>query len=288
MINKAGISEFGQVRRTSGGTLSKQDWRPLLACAAVGTTLAVWTSTGTSTSTSSAAEQKRQAAEQERQSATQEQQAAAPEQQTAAQGRQTTAPEQQTATRERPPATQPQKPTAQERQSAEQRRQATAQSRHAAPTHGAVERPSGRAGATGTRSPHGSPSGRLRQQAVERTLRANGIRWRSNGRCSDRERTDCTSFEGIRPEALNGLIDFKHDSGCPVVISGGTERGHASGPYSHAEGYKIDLMPSRCTDRHITRHYRYAGKRSDGAELYRAPTADVYAREDSHWDITFR
>ncbi|MEU5880863.1 hypothetical protein [Spirillospora sp. NPDC047279] len=138
------------------------------------------------------------------------------------------------------------------------------------------------------RSARISKSVRMRHRFAEWSLRTNGIGWRSNGRCNDRDRVDCTSFDGMRWGSIDGLIDFKEDSGCRLVVSGGTERGHAPGRYSHGKGYKIDVMPSRCTDRHITRTYRHVGQRGDGAELYRSPAADVYAREDSHWDITFR
>jgi len=133
-----------------------------------------------------------------------------------------------------------------------------------------------------------SRSVRMQERFAEWSLRSNGITWRSNGHCSDRTRTDCTSFEGIRWGSIDGLIDFKEDSGCHLMVSGGTERGHAKGRYSHGNGYKIDVMPTRCTDRHITHAYRHTGVRGDGAELYRSPEDVVFAREDSHWDILFR
>jgi hypothetical protein len=133
-----------------------------------------------------------------------------------------------------------------------------------------------------------SRSVRMQERFAEWSLRSNGIGWRSNGHCSDRNRTDCTSFEGMRWGSIDGLIDFKQDSGCHLTVSGGTERGHAKGRYSHANGYKIDIMPTRCTDRHITRDYRHVGVRGDGAELYRSRENVVFAREDSHWDLLFR
>lgn len=129
-------------------------------------------------------------------------------------------------------------------------------------------------------------SARVGQSLAEQVLRENGIGWRSSGNCADPDRTDCTSFAGIRWGSISGLIAFKKRSGCPITISGGTERGHASGPFSHSRGYKMDIRTSDCIDRAIEQRFRSAGGRGDGAELYRSPGV-LYAREDSHWDITF-
>ncbi|MDL4773392.1 MULTISPECIES: hypothetical protein [Thermomonosporaceae] len=127
----------------------------------------------------------------------------------------------------------------------------------------------------------------MEQRFAEWSLRSNGIRWQSSGGCSDRERESCTSFDKIRWGSVDGLIDFKKDSGCPLVITGGTERGHAPGRYSHGTGYKIDIVPTACTDARIHR-FRHLGTRGDGAELHRSPADAVFARESDHWDITFR
>ncbi|CNF41572.1 Uncharacterised protein [Mycobacterium tuberculosis] len=130
-------------------------------------------------------------------------------------------------------------------------------------------------------------SRRLDQQFAESALRAAGIRWRSTGGCSDRTIRTCTSFEGVRWGTIKGLIDFAESSDCTIIITGGTERGHAPGTYSHANGYKLDIAPGRCVDAAIKR-YPSAGTRGDDARLYRAPDGTVFAREKDHWDITFR
>ncbi|MEU8798062.1 hypothetical protein [Spirillospora sp. NPDC048819] len=130
-------------------------------------------------------------------------------------------------------------------------------------------------------------SRRLEQQFVEDILRGNGIRWTSTGGCSDRNVTTCTSFENIRWGTIKGLIGFAESSGCEITVTGGTERGHASGPRSHWNGYKADIAPGRCVDRAIKRH-PFAGVRGDGAELYRSSDGVLFAREKDHWDITFR
>jgi hypothetical protein len=129
---------------------------------------------------------------------------------------------------------------------------------------------------------------RLPQQIALGSLRLNGISRRSNGHCSNRYRPVCTSLEGIRRGSIAGLIDFKRRSRCRIVVSGGTERGHAHGRFSHWNGYKIDVLPNRCVDRYITRRFRHIGTRGDGAALYRSRSGGIYANEGSHWDLLYR
>ncbi|MFB4300349.1 hypothetical protein [Actinomadura sp. NTSP31] len=140
---------------------------------------------------------------------------------------------------------------------------------------------------TGAVLPELPNSMRLQQEAAAGLLEAGGIKWRSTGHCSDRTRTTCTSFDGLRWGTLKGLLGFRAESGCPITVTGGTERGHSGGPRSHGTGYKLDIATSRCVDAAI-RRYPYQGVRGDGARLYRSPDGTVFAREKDHWDITFR
>ncbi|GIH75380.1 hypothetical protein [Planobispora longispora] len=123
-------------------------------------------------------------------------------------------------------------------------------------------------------------------QAAERLEQA-GLRWISSGECADRDNRRCTSFEEMRVFTLRRVIKLKRCSGCPVVLTGGTENGHERGRYSHRNGYKVDVALDPCIDRYITGRYAFIGRRDDGARLYRAPRA-LYARTSSHWDILFR
>jgi hypothetical protein len=129
---------------------------------------------------------------------------------------------------------------------------------------------------------------RLRQDTALSSLRLNGISRRSTGHCSNRYRPGCTSLEGIRRGSIAGLLAFKRRSHCRIIVSGGTERGHAHGRFSHWNGYKIDVLPNRCVDRYITRRFRHVGTRGDGAALYRSRSGGVYANEGSHWDLLYR
>ncbi len=132
---------------------------------------------------------------------------------------------------------------------------------------------------------------RMAHQTAFRSLQGAGVKWRSTGHCTDRTRPTCTSFDGIRYGTLTQTIDLKRRSQCPMVITGGTEVGHARGRYSHGNGFKVDIGHNRCINSYITRKFHYWKVRGDGASLYRpssAATADVYADEPNHWDILFR
>src|SRR5689334_18339411 len=90
-------------------------------------------------------------------------------------------------------------------------------------------------------------------------LRAAGITWSSSGGCSDRNRSNCTSFEQINQTTIAGIKTFKSASGCAVNITGGTETGHASGTYSHWNGYKVDISLSSCVTNYIKTRFTSIG-----------------------------
>ncbi|MER0477581.1 hypothetical protein ABR737_04300 [Streptomyces sp. Edi2] len=136
----------------------------------------------------------------------------------------------------------------------------------------------GTAAASGSKLTHAQAASRLR---------AAGIAWTSSGHCSNRNNRRCTSFTRINSGTIKGIITFKRTARCAVTITGGTETGHASGRYSHWNGYKVDISPTGCVTNYIKRTFRYAGKRGDGAPMYKSSVGNIYARESSHWDITY-
>jgi hypothetical protein len=127
----------------------------------------------------------------------------------------------------------------------------------------------------------------MRQQEAGALLRGAGLRWISSGHCTRRANRHCTSFDGLRTSTLGGVLRLREDSRCRLVISGGTERGHAGGQFSHRAGYKLDILPNRCLNRFVRHRYQRIHTRGDGSPLYRAPERSLFAREPSHWDITF-
>ena len=69
--------------------------------------------------------------------------------------------------------------------------------------------------------------------------------------------------------------------------AGGTEVGHASGTYSHYNGYKIDITHGTCVDGYIHNSFTRIANRGDGAAQWKAGSGNIYADEGSHWDITY-
>ncbi|MCW2797565.1 hypothetical protein [Nocardioides sp.] len=131
------------------------------------------------------------------------------------------------------------------------------------------------------------PATAVTQASAESQFRAAGIGWTSSGGCTNRNVSTCTSFEGIRQATIDGGITLHRASGCGLTITGGTETGHASGTYSHWNGYKLDFSRTTCLTSWIHNTYTYIGLRGDGAPQYRAASGNVYADEGSHWDVTY-
>ncbi len=113
-------------------------------------------------------------------------------------------------------------------------------------------------------------------------LSSAGITWSSSGNCSDRNNSTCTSFEQINQETISGIRTYRGVSGCAVNVTGGTEVGHASGTYSHYNGYKVDISVSTCNTNYITSHYTYIG-----GSKYQSASGNIYYHEGNHWDITY-
>ncbi len=131
------------------------------------------------------------------------------------------------------------------------------------------------------------PASAVTQAQAESAFRAAGISWTSSGGCTNRNNSTCTSFEGLRQASVDGAITLKRASGCGLTITGGTETGHASGTYSHWNGYKLDFSRTTCLTNWVHNTYAYQGLRSDGAPLYKAASGNLYADEGNHWDVTY-
>ena len=118
-------------------------------------------------------------------------------------------------------------------------------------------------------------------------FRAAGITWSSSGNCSDRNNPTCTSFTNINDSTVYGVRTLKTASGCAVNITGGTETGHASGTYSHWNGYKLDYGKNTCVTAYIKNNFTYIGLRGDGAPQYKSGSGNIYADEGNHWDVLY-
>lgn len=117
----------------------------------------------------------------------------------------------------------------------------------------------------------------MTQAAAAAKLSAAGITWRSTGGCTDRTIRTCTSFEGILSGTVDSLIVLKGAcTGCSIVVTGGTEVGHASGTYSHANGYKVDLAKGTALNNYITTRYTKIANRGDGYPQWRSAAGNIY------------
>ncbi|MFD0206421.1 MULTISPECIES: hypothetical protein [Saccharothrix] len=113
-------------------------------------------------------------------------------------------------------------------------------------------------------------------------FRAAGITWSSSGGCSDRNNPTCTSFSQINLATVQGAETLKRASGCALNITGGTETGHASGTYSHWNGYKLDYSLYTCVGNYIRGTFTYIG-----GNKWRSGSGNVYFLESNHWDVTY-
>ncbi|MDB5045235.1 MAG: hypothetical protein JWQ08_1285 [Deinococcus sp.] len=128
---------------------------------------------------------------------------------------------------------------------------------------------------------------KLSDAAARSRVTAAGIPVVSSGNCSTRSVSTCTSLEQIYSGTIDGIITLKQASGCALNITGGTEVGHASGTYSHYNGYKIDTSLSTCINAYVTSRFTYIGLRGDGAPQYKSAAGNIYAKESNHWDILY-
>ncbi|HZM76241.1 MAG TPA: hypothetical protein VFC19_10970 [Candidatus Limnocylindrales bacterium] len=118
-------------------------------------------------------------------------------------------------------------------------------------------------------------------------LRAAGITWSSSGNCSNRYNSTCTSFEQIRQTTISGVITLKRASGCAINITAGTEVGHASGTYSHWNGWKVDISKYTCVGNYIRNNFTYVGYISGWGYQWRSGAGNLYTDEGNHWDILY-
>lgn len=128
---------------------------------------------------------------------------------------------------------------------------------------------------------------KLSQAAAAQMFSAAGITWSSSGNCTDRNNATCTSFEQLNLATAQGAQTLKQASGCALNITGGTETGHASGTYSHWNGYKLDFSKYTCVGNYIKNNFSYSGLRGDGYPMWTSGAGNVYTDEGSHWDVLY-
>ncbi|MCK9351307.1 MAG: hypothetical protein WCT49_00145 [Candidatus Paceibacterota bacterium] len=94
-----------------------------------------------------------------------------------------------------------------------------------------------------------------------------------------------TILAGVNESTLHEVLNLQQQSGADIVVTAGSEPGHADGTYSHANGYKVDLRTTSSVSNYIMDNYTNIGRRSDGALQYQSPSGAIYAMESDHWDV---
>lgn len=139
----------------------------------------------------------------------------------------------------------------------------------------------------GITAPTASASGsKLTQSQAASQLSDAGVTWSSSGGCTDRSNSTCTSLDQINSGTVDATITLKQASGCAINITGGTEVGHASGTYSHYNGYKVDISHNSCIDGYIHNSFARIADRGDGYPQWQAASGNLCCDEGNHWDIT--
>lgn len=131
-----------------------------------------------------------------------------------------------------------------------------------------------------TSDPLSNRAARLSDGQARALLAANGISVYSSGGCSNRNATNCTSLDTILTGVIADVITLKKKSKCTVLVTGGTETGHAVGPTSHWNGYKADINMNLCLSTWVSRN----GK-ALGGDKWAVGNA-VYWHEGNHFDVT--
>lgn len=128
----------------------------------------------------------------------------------------------------------------------------------------------------------------------------------SSGDCTSKGGATCTSLEGVQPAVLATAYRLAAGCNCEVVITGGTEVGHAQGTISHGNGAKFDVRARNDdgTPNGVTNYiFKNAesgefklGKRTEAngsiTTTYTDKDGTIYAYEikgrdgKPHWDIT--
>jgi hypothetical protein len=128
---------------------------------------------------------------------------------------------------------------------------------------------------------------KLTEQEATSVLDAAGIGRLSSGNCGERGNPHCTSYEQINSGTVDGVLALQQASSCSIVISGGTEVGHAPGAKSHSAGYKVDISHDDCIDDYITSTFSSQSP-TFGTAQYVSARGNVYTDEGNHWDVLFQ
>lgn len=127
--------------------------------------------------------------------------------------------------------------------------------------------------------------------------------------CVGTQNTGCARLAGLKEATVEETVDLKEEcesfiAGCRIYITSGTESGHATGGYSHSNGYKVDIKPDTNLDNYIKNSGKFIlSSESAEREVYLVKNSSgdvlstyVYEKEipagansatwAPHWDVT--
>src|SRR5690606_27363588 len=111
----------------------------------------------------------------------------------------------------------------------------------------------------------------------------------NNAACAGSQTTGCTNVGGLRQATVSHLkILHEACTDCTIIITGGSEGGHAAGPNSHENGYKVDIGTNGKFDAFLVSVLDEDGFRTgaNGGPRYKDSCGNEYVNEGNHWDIT--
>ncbi|HET9641672.1 MAG TPA: hypothetical protein VFP46_02390, partial [Candidatus Paceibacterota bacterium] len=113
--------------------------------------------------------------------------------------------------------------------------------------------------------------------------------------CGTSPGPSCTNVAGMQPATVQQVINVANACGgrpgfnvCGLVVTGGTEPGHACGPTSHSAGYKVDLGINSALDTYLK---GWLGQPTSvrggdsGGPVRNDSCGNEYVQESNHWDI---
>jgi hypothetical protein len=121
---------------------------------------------------------------------------------------------------------------------------------------------------------------------VRSYLEENGVE-AYKGPCTEGQTTGCVNLNGLPKSAQDGLVSIQEDCDCSIIITGGTEAGHAS----HGVGKAIvDLRTTGDLNAYVSKNKVGSAVQLSYGVQYKVKVGDstvTFVREDDHWHVIF-
>jgi len=153
------------------------------------------------------------------------------------------------------------------------------------------------ASSTTTTGPSTGPSTgpRTAPSSLSDTAVRNELTTDSNGKitvnktCGSAKQSNTTCVDGLQRNTIDGVENIQKGCNCDVIITGGTENGHAPGTYSHSNGYKLDLGMNNPTLNTYVNN-QIGTSNPTPYKPYKGTDGNTYMYETGppHWDVCFK